>query len=271
MWFKPTILLQDESDLHLPRVICLHGGGTNTRIFRAECRGILKQLLHREFRFVFAQAPFPSVAGPDVLSVYREWGPFRLWLESPPDDSEFPSQETVIELDRALEDAMHRNTIKCATGEWVGVMGFSQGAKLAASLLYRQQEGRAKTNFRFGIMLAGSAALAILDQDLDLQAIFKILPKSKHPDPVLSIPTIHMHGLHDAGLRRHRQLYKSCRQDTARHLEWDGNHRVPIKSKDLLSLVQQIRGVFTGYRCCPDQLFYPCGFEACGSCLEVEV
>ncbi|KAJ5378236.1 uncharacterized protein N7496_005645 [Penicillium cataractarum] len=270
MRFKPTILLQDESDLHLPRVLCLHGGGTNARIFHAQCRGILKHL-HREFRFVFAQAPFPSVAGPDVLSVYKEWGPFRRWLESPPDDSEFPSQQTVIELDRALEDAMHRDTMRGATGNWVGVMGFSQGAKLAASLLYRQQEGLSKTNFRFGILLAGSAPLAILDQDWDLQAIFKSLPKSRHPDAVLSIPTIHVHGCRDAGLHRHRQLYKSCQQDTARLVEWDGNHRVPIKSKDLLPLVQQIREVSQDAHYGGTSFSVPLDFKPSVSCLEVEV
>lgn len=270
MWFKPTILVQEEPDLHLPRVLCLHGGGTNARIFRAQCRGIVKHL-HREFRFVFAQAPFPSVAGPDVLSVYKEWGPFRRWLDSPPDDSEFPSQDTVIDLDRALEDAMNRDTMKGATGEWAGVMGFSQGAKLAASLLYRQQEGRSKTNFRFGILLAGSAPLAILDQDWDLEAIFKSLPKSTHPDSMLSIPTIHMHGLQDAGLHRHRQLYESCRRDTARLLEWDGNHRVPIKSKDLLPLVQQIREISQDTDAGRSSLFIPVDLKPLVSCLEVEV
>jgi hypothetical protein len=33
---------------------------------------------------------------------------------------------------------MHRDTMNGASGEWEGVLGFSQGAKLAASLLYRQ-------------------------------------------------------------------------------------------------------------------------------------
>jgi predicted esterase len=229
MKFKPTILAREESDLHLPRILCLHGGGTNARIFRAQCRGILKHL-QDEFRFVFAQAPFLSIAGPDVLSVYKEWGPFQRWLLASPGDAE--SRDTVTELDRVVEDAMNQDTMKGATGEWVGVLGFSQGAKLAASLLYRQQESHSlsKTKFRFGVLLAGSAPLAQLDPDCGL-----------YPDSVLSIPTIHMHGLHDPGLHRHRQLYASCRRGTARLLEWDGHHRIPIKTKDLLPLVQQIR------------------------------
>ncbi|GLI79439.1 hypothetical protein PoHVEF18_007774 [Penicillium ochrochloron] len=260
MKFKPTILAREESDLHLPRILCLHGGGTNARIFRAQCRGILKHLQH-EFRFVFAQAPFPSAAGPDVLSVYKQWGPFSRWLRASPGDAE--SQDTVTELDRTLETAMNLDTLEGATGEWVGVLGFSQGAKLAASLLYRQQRtpSLSKTNFRFGILLAGSAPLATLDPDYDL-----------YPGPALSIPTIHMHGLHDPGLHRHRQLYASCRRDTAKLLEWDGHHRLPIKTKDLLPLAQQIRELAedtdAGWT---SSLSFALEMKPLVSCLEVEI
>jgi hypothetical protein len=161
--------------------------------------------------------------------------------------------------------------MKGASGKWVGVMGFSQGAKVAASLLYRQQEGRSKTTFRFGILLAGSAPLAMLDQEWDLQAIFKSLPKSGHPDSRFSIPTIHMHGLHDAGLHRHRQLYESCRRDTARLLEWDGSHRVPIKSKDLLPLIHQIREISQDTDAGRTSFSIPVDLKPLVSCLEVQV
>lgn len=271
MRFQPKIVVRDESGLHLPRILCLHGGGTNARIFRAQCRGIIKQL-QLEFRFVFAQAPFSSIAGPDVLSVYKEWGPFRRWLRSPPEDPELPSRETVTKLDRAIEDAMNRDTMEGATGEWVAVLGFSQGAKLAASLLYRQQEGRSNTKFRFGILLAGSAPLALLDQDWDLQLVFKSLPQSKHADSLLCIPTIHMHGLHDPGLHRHRQLYEeACRRDTATLLEWDGDHRIPIKSKDLLPLVRQIRELAGETDALQTSLSTALDLKPLVSCLEVDI
>jgi hypothetical protein len=63
---------EENPELGLPRILCLHGGGTNARIFRAQCCALINQLRH-EFRLVFAQAPFNSEAGPDVLSVYSEW------------------------------------------------------------------------------------------------------------------------------------------------------------------------------------------------------
>jgi predicted amidohydrolase len=69
----------NDRKLHLPRILCLHGGGTNARIFKAQCRRIIAQL-DTEFRFFFAEAAFLSDAGSDVLLVYSQWGPFKRWL-----------------------------------------------------------------------------------------------------------------------------------------------------------------------------------------------
>jgi hypothetical protein len=40
--------------------------------------------LDSEFRFVFAETAFLSDAGPDVLPVHSQWGPFKRWLCSLP-------------------------------------------------------------------------------------------------------------------------------------------------------------------------------------------
>ncbi|KAH1947450.1 hypothetical protein KXV44_007533 [Aspergillus fumigatus] len=72
--------MNDTATLHLPRLLCLHGGGTNARIFRMQCR-VLEKHLGRTFRLVYAQGPFTVVQpGPDVTSVYKDYGPFRSWL-----------------------------------------------------------------------------------------------------------------------------------------------------------------------------------------------
>jgi hypothetical protein len=166
---------------------------------------------------------------------------------------------------------MRRDDLKGATGDWVAVLGFSQGAKLAASLLYRQQEGRSNTKFRFGIFLAGSAPLALLDQDWDVQSVFKSLPKALDLDPVLTIPTIHMHGLRDEGIHRHRKLFESCTGDTARLIEWNGDHRVPIKSKDVALLVNQIRDVTDETGTSGASISLALDMKPLVSCFEVEV
>lgn len=133
----------DVGSLHLPRILCLHGGGTNARIFRAQCRGLFAQL-KTQFRLVFAEAPFAShEPGPDVGAVYGQWGPFRRWLRYRPDQPWIPPADVARAIDYACEHAMVEDDVSNgATGEWVAVLGFSQGAKVAASLLYRQQMRR---------------------------------------------------------------------------------------------------------------------------------
>lgn len=131
----------EESTLACPRILCLHGGGTNARIFHMQCRALAHNLKAKGFRLIFAEAPFPATAGPDVLTVYADWGPFKRWvLTVAPNAVERRPAETWAAIDASLGVAVRRDDETGATGEWVAVMGFSQGAKIAASLLLRMQE-----------------------------------------------------------------------------------------------------------------------------------
>lgn len=146
-----------------------------------------------------------------------------------------------------------------ATGEWVGVLGFSQGAKLCASLLYTQQYCRERldkeppiqSNFRFGVLLAGQNPLLWLDSDanappgLASDATRDASSKAEaHAMPLenrLRVPTLHVHGLRDPGLTTHRELLKrSCDSKTTQVLEWDGAHSVPLRTADVRLLTEAI-------------------------------
>lgn len=248
-------------DLCLPRILCLHGGGTNARIFRAQCRRLTSEL-KAEFRLVFAEAPFESSAGSDVLSVYREWAPFKRWLRWRPEQPHVPHEVVVSELDDALDGAMRSDDGLGATGEWVAVLGFSQGAKVAASLLYRQQLREAQGSsaslgdhrFLFGILLAGRAPLFSLEpastanDNLGLPDAAHLstaddLSRVSHSRKnILRIPTLHVHGLRDKGRDLHLQLYEeACAPETRTLVEWDGDHRVPLKFKDVALVSNHIR------------------------------
>ena len=248
---------QDDHSLHLPRILCLHGGGSNARIFRAQCRALRAELSHA-FRFVFADAPFPSEPGPDVTSVFKNFGPYRRWLRSGPHQSYIPAREAVEKLEDALTMAMNESDCQGATGEWVGVIGFSQGAKMAASLLLRQQVHSAKLgkifapfNFRFAVLIAGRAPLVSLDPYLlsdpalldasqfTMEQMPGFATKCKEEN-ILRLPTIHVHGLKDPGLHLHQALLSDYCSEEARLVEWDGQHRVPIKTKDVLPVVDAI-------------------------------
>lgn len=274
----PGYDIRPDLNLDLPRILCLHGGGTNARIFQSQCR-VLSMHLKGKFRLVFAEAPLPCNPGPDVLSVYKEWGPFKSWIPSALGCPEVDSHTAIELFQEALDRAMDEDDYLGATGPWVGLLGFSQGAKMCASLLFLQQLRKMhgislnrRLNFRFGILLAGRAPIVALD--LNLASIYTAKERNKYnPTPIivgpngepiesnnswlrrnsslktqsevrLRLPTVHVHGLRDAGLHLHRKLLEECcEKDTTRLVEWEGDHRIPIKTKDITVLVENILAI----------------------------
>lgn len=126
-------------------------------------------------------------------------------------------------------------------------MGFSQGAKMAASLAYDEQ-WRAKSTYKFAVLMAGRAPLVSLCEGTRDPALATAGGKwaenhvfegeSSH---VLRLPTVHVHGLQDQGLELHRDLARRyCDEGTRRVFEWEGNHRVPFKTMDVQPVVDEI-------------------------------
>ncbi|KAF3763400.1 alpha/beta-hydrolase [Cryphonectria parasitica EP155] len=243
----------DNATLHLPRILCLHGGGTNPQIFYMQCRAISHHL-KSQFRMVYPCAPFASTPGPDVLSVFAEYGPFKRWLMTPgPNAVEEYPKETWAAIERQIGDAMDADDRLGATGEWVAVLGFSQGGRVAASILLRQQEKpeslgrlrRSEKGFRFGVLMAGRGPLLQYDPDraswLDKDERFDY-ESNDSAGRILRIPTIHVHGMQDPGLGYHQILLEEwCDPKATTLIEWEGDHRLPIKTTDVRPVVDRIR------------------------------
>ncbi|MCJ1455235.1 hypothetical protein MMC28_005589 [Mycoblastus sanguinarius] len=246
--------------IHLPRILCLHGGGVNARVFQLQCRSLIPQL-SSEFRLCFADGPFICHPGPGMIPVYQHHRPFRRWLRWLPEHVEHDAKTTVEKTNKKLKQAMDEDDAKGATGEWVGLLGFSQGAKLAASILFTQQKRaealgpeHAGSHFRFAVIMAGRAPLVSLDPELVMNSALADASQSttgytRFPDGVspeeqehvLRLPTIHVHGRRDQGLHLHQRLLEQyCEKGTTRLVEWDGDHRVPIKTTDVAAIVEQI-------------------------------
>lgn len=251
---------QQDLTLDLPRILCLHGGGVNAKVFRQQSRGLIKQL-KSHFRLVFADGPFFCKPGPGIVPVYENHGPFRRWMRWLPEQPECDARTAAKRIDRQIKQAMDEDDEQGATGEWVGLLGFSQGAKLAASMLFMQQkraellgENMAGSNFRFAVIMAGRAPLVTFDTQLvmspglaDLAEISVESPEEGlggKRDHLLRLPTVHVHGRQDQGLHLHRRLLDQyCEPGSARLVEWDGNHRIPFKPKDVALIVDQILDV----------------------------
>jgi hypothetical protein len=141
-------------------------------------------------------------------------------------------------------------------------MGFSQGAKVSAALLYDQQlQSAAGTDtglpaWKFAVLLAGRAPIvslppasagykAFVDAAEISEGFSCVEPEVWDGYEKLKLPTIHVHGLLDPGLHLHRRpLEQYCEGEQARRLtEWEEEHRVPIKAKDVERIVEEIMTV----------------------------
>ena len=259
----------DTTDL--PRLLCLHGGGVNAAIFKAQARNLIRHLEH-SFRLVWADGPFFCDPHPDVITVYGSYAPFRRWLRHLPEHPAIDAESTIEEIGYSLRSAMQEDDRAGGRGEWVGLMGFSQGAKLAASMLLEQQARERKAresgtkleigfigvpvNWRFGVLLAGRAPLANLNPELlESAALYDVsgiseadFEREVEESIVLTKPTVHVHGMRDPGLHLHRKLYKDyCRRNATVLVEWEGGHRVPIKTRDVENVMEAIYN--TAERC----------------------
>ncbi len=246
--------------LHLPRILCLHGGGANAEAFRLQSRGLFR-LLGDKFRFVFPDAPYLSPPDPGLMPTYAHLQPFRRWLRWMMDQPD-PGPEVIChDIDRVINEAMAQDDALGATGDWVALMGFSQGAKVCASLLLRYQLRADKlenqpveTKFKFAILLAGRGPLVNLDMNLtdsialaDANEIttgsFALVTGTflNGSDHVLHLPTLHVHGRKDPGLLNHRRLLTDyCKPGTTRLVEWDGDHRVVLQAADVTAVADQV-------------------------------
>lgn len=236
-----------DPTLHYPRILCLHGGGVNSDVFRMQARSLIKAL--PDFRLVFADGPFYCAPGPGIVPVYEDCGPFRRWLRWLPEHAEIDDESAAEEVMYNIETCKREDA---GDGPWVGLLGFSQGAKLSASLLYDQQirmekEGKADTDYKFAVLLAGRSPLVSFCEHSKHPALVQPGAVSEgfdypHPSPhVLRLPTIHVHGTADAGLHLHRKMLKQYHDENSTTLiEWDGNHRVPIKKTDVEKITIEI-------------------------------
>ncbi len=266
----------DAATLGLPRILCLHVGGVNADVFRMHARAIVSGLAPY-FRLVFVDGPFLCAPFPGITTVYGDYGPFRRWLRWLPEHPEVDAETAASEMAYQVRSAMEDDDALGGRGDWVGLMGFSQGAKVAASMLYTQQVAREKkidaqgrlggveggggggeagkesVNWRFGVLMAGRAPLVLLDEKLGplpqgiADASMGSTTFTDWPDGsggtahLLRAPTIHVHGLKDQGLHHHLKLLNVyCAPGTTRLVQWDGDHRLPIRTNDVEAVTSQI-------------------------------
>lgn len=230
----------DPVQSQLPAILCLHGGGTSAEIFEIQTRRI-QNALRGKFQFVFINGPFVAPPGPGVLPFFEGFGPYYSWRKEGQNSAR--SHEL---LRRVMEEQARK-----PSGPFCGVMGFSQGAGMAAGLILSQQEEvdeeaddeaaeddgddgfaspRIDLRLRFGVFFNGVAA-PILAQPAT--------PGLAHQK--IRLPTVHVHGNLDPWRESGEILLaENFEEATARVMESQVGHQLPVLKEETLRVADMI-------------------------------
>ncbi|KAL8965895.1 MAG: hypothetical protein Q9183_003631 [Haloplaca sp. 2 TL-2023] len=223
----------------LPCLLCLHGGGTSAHIFSIQTRRLQKALA-KHFRFVFVDGPFECPAGPGVLPFFEGMGPYRRWIDEDGDE-------------RGQVRPLLQRTMAEDGGNFVGVLGFSQGARLALGLLHEKQEKKAEafTEFGFGVFICGtypplgiSSALFPATPTVQFETQYW---EVKHQS-ILNMPTVHVLGYKDPFLYKSRLLAQCSEPSSTTVMGFNMGHHLPVIPADTLRLANKLIALYESYQ-----------------------
>ncbi|KAF8018507.1 hypothetical protein BT93_H3401 [Corymbia citriodora subsp. variegata] len=137
-----------ESRAHeKPRILCLHGFRMSAKILETQIHKWPETVLEK-VDLVYLDAPYLSAGKSGVEGIFDP--PYFEWFQGNQDYTEYENFEECIAF---IEDFMVKN------GPFDGLLGFSQGAVLAAALPGMQAEGLVLTKvpeIKFLILISGA-------------------------------------------------------------------------------------------------------------------
>ncbi|KAK3060500.1 hypothetical protein LTS18_008407 [Coniosporium uncinatum] len=269
----------------MPRVLCLHGSGSNATIFSSQTFAV-RRLLPKDYEFIYVDGPFRC--DPDPAITFP--GPYYCWYNTPTSVKFAAAHRAVA---RIIEEK----------GPFDFVMGFSQGGAVAGSVIvhYALANPTAPPLFQGAIFLCSTIPFSIdIDHGLDVREYFGIpvdkpvrtgcpteMPEHLVTDPYflmqqgsiaktvdgysakeaerikasdvffqiihrstddvcLNIPTAHCFGKRDRWIGHSKDLADLCREDSRSVFEHGGGHEVPKNEAE--SIARTIQRMFEHVR-----------------------
>ncbi|RYO91492.1 hypothetical protein DL766_004725 [Monosporascus sp. MC13-8B] len=216
-------------------ILCIHGGGASPEIFRFQTSSI-RAALDNKFDFVYATAPHIAPPGPDVLPFFAGMEPYYSWFRVAHKST---SEEVDIfneAIKKTVDDWQRRNPQSTIAG----ILGFSQGGVASTVLLWEQQVGLVPwlPQLKFGIIVCSGFS------DVATGYMRDYCMQSGYDEDamVIKLPTLHLHGRQDGlNLPQSRKMFATHYAPTFAALEeFDGQHEVPKKIKDVKKVVNYI-------------------------------
>ncbi|MCJ1391332.1 hypothetical protein MMC18_004195 [Xylographa bjoerkii] len=254
------------------KFLCLHGKGTSAEIFEMQTGAVFslhaqflvaetitegfRNLLPKHFDYDFLEGEKEVPPAPLIAKVFP--GPYMSYL----------TDYSVSSIEEQHEFIMN---IVDEEGPFDGVMGFSQGASLAASILIHHQIEKPWLPPPFRVAVFLCATYAHSRNSLDGKDVTDKVPASGLPDrrrstdsgyssddnsardsirvfyadstkARIQIPTAHLYGENDSYLHESLEIVDLCDQRLSLEFKHKGGHEVPMdavsnkKIRDIIAM-----------------------------------
>ncbi|KAH8588577.1 serine hydrolase-domain-containing protein [Bisporella sp. PMI_857] len=187
------------------RFLCLHGKGTNCEIMKLQTRA-LREKLPPSFEYEFIDGEEDSLPPKGMDLIYP--GPYL----------QYASCAEAVERTLAyLEEVIQED------GPYDGIIGFSQGAAVAARLILKHQEEDpfGVQPFKLAVFLC-SAGLFYTDSTKEYEEHMETASKIG-----IHMPTVHLIGDSDPHKPFGLGLIKLCSKGVSRIINYDMGHEIP--------------------------------------------
>ncbi|KAL4937236.1 hypothetical protein BDV06DRAFT_203330 [Aspergillus oleicola] len=214
------------------RFLCLHGGSTSGEIFEIQSGGLTQALEQAGHKFHFMNGRLDSDCEPELKCIVP-----------PPFYNHYPRD---ISPGSDLQNAIqYTQRIISREGPFDAVMGFSQGAALAYSLLEHDYTTRKQTETETGssgspLFKAAVFICAGMPYDLSGKESASLPSEGGY---VVTIPTAHIVGKQDALFEQGRKLYGLCEPSQAELYDHGGKHMIPFdaeRSEDMVRVIERV-------------------------------
>lgn len=176
-----------------------------------------------------------------MMPVFSSCAPFYRWVnrrfKMGDSNIEAAPQDEVKVLDQIIEKVMEENG---GVESFVGIMGFSQGARVVPGLLIRHRLQQQRTftgspyNFKFGVSIGGPYPPLCLHENV----------KVEHYEILKTIPSVHAWGRSDFVRKGCEQLHQVADGDVCFQMDFEGKHHLPLKDDEARDLCDLIRGAW---------------------------
>ncbi|KAK4693025.1 hypothetical protein P7C71_g4291, partial [Lecanoromycetidae sp. Uapishka_2] len=240
------------------KFLCLHGMSTNAQTLRNQVlKTQLSPLIYElgkdktiTFHFLngpIESAPFPGLASTIPGPFFRYYDGIELDVSDPPPEVlDLPKSTTSpgdfvrglrrlgleYEKSQQARDYVQDYADKTEPESYDGIIGFSEGASVAASVLLHQANISHSRPFKCAIFFSGGPPY---DADSKKSVL------ADETDECIDVPSVHVVGSKDPARLASMALYEICNKDSALLVEHHQGHAIPWERATTKFIVEAIK------------------------------